>query len=501
MLNLHRHGSTLFLLLMWLATVGCATNSSRVASRDEQLAPRSIAESPATQSDPARRQDNTQTEDMQTVQRVVHVESAQALRSDLLFEGPTHVEQLVAYAVANNPEIVAARSKSASRMARIPQARALDDPYFSTTIFLNEIETAAGPQDAVVSISQKFPWFGKRWLRGHAAYHDAQAAYAELANVELTVVEQVKLAYFDLYFIDEAIRVNRLLEPKLKDVIQIARTKYETDEAKAGLESVLQAEVALHKLEITLAELEQARLMALARLAQAVHLPNGLGMDIQTQFDGAPRPPSVDRLVAMLEQCNPQLEARQQEIQRDSTHVQLARKNYFPDFNVGFNWIDIGSQGLSRSANGEDAYSMMVGMNVPIYRGKLNAAMRESRANVSQSSSRYDATWDQLRAEVESLHAAAIEHDRVLAILNTNILRKAEQTLELSLEAYRVDRIGFQQLIDNYEDLLRFRISYHMRRAQREQAISQLERAVGCVVADWQGGLEGVPEMLPPNAD
>ncbi len=137
--------------------------------------------------------------------------------------------------------------------------------------------------------------------------------------------------------------------------------------------------------------------------------------------------------------------------------------------------------------------SIMVGMNVPIYRGKLNAATREARANATQSSSRYTATWDALRANVEVFYAQAIEHDRVLAILNKDILRKAEQTLELSIEAYRVDRIGFQQLIDNYENLLRFRTSYHMRRAQREQAIAQLERAIGCVASDWHMDVEEIP--------
>jgi len=430
------------------------------------------------------------------IKRVAHAEVA-TLESNLLFNGPTHVEQLVAFAVANNPEIRAARAKAQSRMARIPQVRALDDPYLSTSIFLNQIETAAGPQEALVSISQKFPWFGKRWLRGHAAQHDAQSAYAELANIELTVVEQVRLAYYDLYFIDEAIRVNRLLEPKLRDVIQIARTKHETGNDKVGLESVLQAEVALHKLQITLVELEQARLKALARLAKSIHLPRGMQLDIQTQFDEDSRPPNVDLLVEMIQHCHPLLEARRQEIMRDNTAVKLARKNYFPDFNVGFNWIDIGQRGLSPISNGEDAYSLMIGINVPIYREKLNSAVREAQSNVVHSAGRYDAIWDQLRTDVEMLHADAIEHDRVLAILNNQILRKAEDTLEHSIEAYRVDRIGFQQLIDNYEDLLRFFISYHMRRARRAQSIAQLERAVGCVVAQWPSDLESRLEPIP----
>ncbi len=299
------------------------------------------------------------------VQLVEHIEAAQLAHNNRLFDGPTDVEELISFAVTNNPEIRAARAQAQARMARVPQARALADPYVSTTILLNEIETAAGPQEALVSVSQKFPWFGKRWLRGHAANHDAQATYAELANVELTVIEQVKLAYYDLYFIDEAIRVNRLLEPKLKDVVKSTRTRYESpDDDKVGLESVLQAEVTLHKLQITLAELEQARAKANARLAKALHSPRGIQLRVEPQMPRTSRPPNVDMLVAMIDQCHPQLKARRQEILRDNTNVQLARKNYFPDFNLGFNWIDIGERGLSPVANGEDAYSIMQGNRI-----------------------------------------------------------------------------------------------------------------------------------------
>ncbi len=94
-------------------------------------------------------------------------------------------------------------------------------------------------------------------------------------------------------------------------------------------------------------------------------------------------------------------------------------------------------------------------------------------------------TWDTLRADVETLYAQAVEHQRVLKILNDDILNKARYGFELSMEAYRQNRIGFQQLIENYENLLRFRLDYFLRITSYEQAVAQLERAVGCVVAQW----------------
>ena len=41
--------------------------------------------------------------------------------------------------------------------ARVAQVRALDDPMLMTTTFLEPIQTAAGPQDGILNLSQRSP--------------------------------------------------------------------------------------------------------------------------------------------------------------------------------------------------------------------------------------------------------------------------------------------------------------------------------------------------------
>jgi len=395
------------------------------------------------------------------------------------------LDALIDHAKTNNPQIAAARAKADALMWRVPQVQSLPDPQLTTTAFLHSIETAAGPQDVALSLQQEFPWFGKRALRGNIAYHDTQAAYEQLAAVELSVVEQVKLAYYELYFLARALKVNRSLQSRLEDVITVARTKYETDSKKVGLESVLQAEVTLAKLKTAIVELEQAQQKAKARLAQALHLPAETSFDVAETLESSNVPKQVDSLLAMIEQCRPDLEARRNENARDEAAACLAQRNYYPDVTVGFNWHAIGPDGLSPVTTGDDAYSLMVGVNLPIYRSRLDAALFETQHQTAQSVRQYEATWDAAYADVRKLHAQAVEQDRILQILRETILPKAKQTFDLSMEAFRLDRIGFQQLIDNYEGLLRYEIELHLRTARREQAVASLERAVGCAVATW----------------
>ena len=99
------------------------------------------------------------------------------------------------------------------------------------------------------------------------------AAYIRVASTELKVVEEVKRAYHDLCFAQQAPRETRQLQKPLEDVIAVARTKYETGSSKTGLETVLQAQMELARLKIDLVALEQSRRRAQARLAGVLHLP------------------------------------------------------------------------------------------------------------------------------------------------------------------------------------------------------------------------------------
>jgi outer membrane protein TolC len=396
--------------------------------------------------------------------------------------GPIELPTAVGYAMANNPRIQAARYQARALGARVPQARSLPDPQLTTTIFLEEIQTAAGPQEVALSLSQKVPWFGKRALRSQVAYHAAMAAYARATAAELEVIEEVKLAYFDLWFLQAASDETRRLKPRLDDVIGIAKSRYETNAPGAGLESVYQAQIELSKLNVRLVELAEARDRADARLVAALHLP------AQTRLEAAARPldaqgvQTADVLVGLADACQPELQAGRREIERDRSSIRLAEREYWPDVTLGLNWYEMGDEGLSPVANGRDAFSLGVGANLPIYRKRLDAAVREARCNAAAAARRYGAARDRFLAEIRSLQARFREHDRMLEILRTEIVPKAADSLELSIESYRTGRQSFQQLIDVYRTLLTYRVEMHQHSAEREKAVASLERAVGCSV-------------------
>jgi outer membrane protein TolC len=480
-----------------VATLGCASTPKPAERAGTAYTPRNgiKAASPAHQRvEPTRLPlPHTGGSQFNSILPASHVSEAGNNPPGWLFGPDAPLDELIAFALANNPEIQAVHMQAHALAARVPQVRALDDPKLMTTTFLEPIQTAAGPQDVILSISQTLPWFGKRALRGNVAYHKAQATFALIAAAELTAVEQVKIAYYELYFLDRAIDVNKELELRLRDVIEIAKLKYETAGEKTGLETVLQAQVELAQLQTVFVQLEQAKASANAQLTKALHAPPGVPLELAPSIREGHVPNSADVLLALIDQCQPKLDALRREMNSDQAAIALANKNYYPDVMVGFNWHAIGTTGLSPLATGEDAYALMVGVNLPIYRYKLNAGLREAEFKAAQTSQMYAAAWNDVHAEVHTLHAQAVEHDRVVKILNDDILPKSRQTLDLSIEAYRVDRITFQQLIDNYKTFLHHRLDYYRRLSHLEQTLATLERAVGCAITTWPVELEEIP--------
>jgi outer membrane protein, heavy metal efflux system len=415
------------------------------------------------------------------------------------FVGPTKVVSLVQYALSSNPEIQAVRYKAAALGARVPQVKSLPDPQLLTTVFLEEIQTAAGPQQVAMTLAQKFPWFGKLALRSQVAYQDSMATYARVASTELKVIEQVKRAYYDLYYVQSAAAETRKLQQPLKDVIQIASAKYESSVARAGLESVLQAQVELARLEATLVGLEESALDAQAKLAGVLHLPAQTQIEAVRTVHRTDLAHTAGTLVGLVESCQPELEAWRHEVNRDRSSINVACREYWPDVKLGASWYEMGDRGLSPVANGRDAFSLGVGVSLPIYRNRLDAAVREAQYNASSSTRKYQAARDQFESDVQGLYARFREQDRVIKILETKIIPPAEQTLELSTESYRLGTLSFEQLIDAYRTLLTVRIDYHKRVALREQVVASLERAVGCGIASGphQAAPASAPQLAP----
>lgn len=403
-------------------------------------------------------------------------------------EGSQPVERLVQYALSQNPEVQAARKRIESSAHQVPVAASLPDPMLQVTTYPEPVQTAAGQQEMALNVSQKFSARRKLGVRAGVAESRTDVARAELAAVELMVVDQVKQAYYELYFIQQAIEITESEEEELAKIRDTANARYKA--TLTSLQDVLRADLELSNIANELIRLRQQLDSTQAKLARVLHVSPQTDILATDRLVGEPAPGDLDWLERRAVAARPELHAKLAALEQDRRAAQLARLDYVPDVTLGATWIDTASAGISPVANGQDSVLLTAGLNLPIYRKRLDSAVRSAEASAVATAREYDALRDATLEQVADLFAKARSQQDLLLLFREDILPKARQTLEVSNRAYSVGEVDFLQLIDNFRLLLRYEVAYSRLEASLRQTIASLERVVG-------GPLPQPPESVP----
>jgi outer membrane protein, heavy metal efflux system len=397
-------------------------------------------------------------------------------------EGPHAVHDYVAFALGQNPEIQAARKQMEALAHQVPVAASLQDPKLGMTLFPEQVQTAAGQQEFVLNASQMIPLGGKLSARAELAESKTNVARAKLAAVELLTVAKVKRAYYELYFVQQAIEVTKKDRRLLEEIRSVAKTRYET--GAVSYQDLLRAELEISAVAGQLVQLKQQLTSAQSRLAGVLHVAPQTKVRALNKVAAEQLPRDLAWLQHQAVAARPELHAQLAALNRDQMAVELARLNYVPDVTLGASWIDVASPGISPVANGRDSFLVTAGVNLPIYRKRLDSSVRSAEAQVVSTARAYDSLRDATLEEVMDLFAKAKSQRELLVLFREDILPKARDTLDVSSQAYNTGEVDFLQLIDNWRQLLKYQINYHRLEASLRQTLSDLERVVGGFATD-----------------
>ena len=395
--------------------------------------------------------------------------------------------QYVELALQRNPRIRARIRELESLGMRVPQVTSLNDPMLSIMPPTgNMIQTAAGEVDGSIGISQGIPLPAKLESRGKIAEQVVRIALENLRSERLAVVSDVKRAYFAYYLAHVSIDVtseNLQLLMRLRDV---AEAKYSA--GKAAQQDLLRAQVELYSSSNELITLEQRRQTAIARLN--VLMDRDVLADIPGPRAAEPSGISarIETVLARAVADNPGLAAMREQTRADLEAVRLAKLQYWPDFNVGALLTFISGSGLSPVASGEDAFSLSLGLSLPVWLERLRAGVLESNARVLAGAERYRGARNDVFFAIQDLFFKVDAAHRSAILLRDGILPRARQTVEVSESGYQAGEVDFTTLIDNWRRLLDLTLAYHSALATLEQRVAELEQVLG-------SGIErGVPE-------
>lgn len=382
------------------------------------------------------------------------------------------LDLLIAEVQARNPSLAAVQAAWGAAAQKYPQVVALDDPMFQSMYAPQSFTSNSNVQSSYyLGVAQKIPWAGKRGLRGQQANWEASAASLDVGETSLRLIEVSRVAFLD-YYLNE--RLLELLDSNTKaagEFRSIANSKYEANQVTQ--QDVLQADVELAQLEQRKIELSQEREVAIARINTLLHRrpDHPLPPPPLTLPQVAELPPASELRTAAVEQ-RPELQALVARIQAEQTAIELACKEYYPDFEFMGRYDRFWTDKEQRGQVG-------MNVNVPLNRSRRHAAVHERQFQVRKLQSELDQATDNIRNEVHAAWARVQGGVRTVRIYDTKILPTTNDNLSAARAGYTAGTLDFLRLIEAQRETIALRERYQMAIAELHRRWAELERAVG----------------------
>lgn len=394
---------------------------------------------------------------------------------------PTNLADLLKEAAENNPQIQAARSAWQAQTKVPSQVSTLPDPVVSLQQFsVGSPRPFAGYTNSDfayfgLGFSQDLPYPGKLRLRGKAAQSEADALKERWQDERRRASAQIKAIYFELAYEQEELAILDRDGGLLAQMEKIAEARYRTGQVSE--QDVLKAQLEQTDL-IRETAVEQQKVGQLeADLKALLNRPPNSPDIVASGLTETPIALTFAELASQVQTGDPAVLAESEEIKKQATEVQLAHKDFYPDFNLQYAWQ------RTDPTQFRAYYMLTFSATIPIYRHRRQEAeLAEAKEMQAQSQHAYDAQVQQAYSELRNNYVQATTAERLLGIYKQGLIPQASASFNAGMAAYQTGREDFQTLLSAFLDELRLESEYWRSLAEHEIALARVEELTGAAL-------------------
>lgn len=388
----------------------------------------------------------------------------------------------IAEAIRANPGLARFQARARAMEETPSQAGALPDPRLTLGALNVPVDTYKFDQEPMtqkqVGISQEFPFFGKRGLREKTAAQEAEVAAQDVREAQLRLVRDVRSVWWNVFYLDRAVEIVRRNRELLRQFVSIAETRYKV--GRGLQQDVLLAQLELSKLMEMEIRLRGARRGQEARFNALLNRPASAAIALPLSApEDLPPPGSEPELLREALETRPMLLARRGELEAARARLDLARRDYAPNFavNAAYGFRD------GKNTNGTDRAdfaSLQFSMNLPLYAGaKQSKAVAQRAHELTEREFALQDSRQQVQTEI-ARYLADYERARMqTGLFKSGIIPQASQTVASMLAGYQVNKVDFLNLIRAQITLYNYEIQYWQTLSEAHQTLAALTAAVG----------------------
>jgi outer membrane protein TolC len=373
------------------------------------------------------------------------------------------------FALLNHPQVEAAFYDWRSSVDAIAAARGLPDPQLT---FQADITTTVMSLMPGLMFDLMAP--GKRAAMGREASATSQVSFRAYVTAVVTTVAEVRRAWIELAYIDEAVAIRNQMAGVLDQALSAAQADYSTGRGMGTFEEQTKVLNASAKLKSDLLVFTDRQIAARARFKAAL----GLARDAADPawparpFSSAPLP-DEETLWSRALAANSQLGTMRAMVEMTVAQVEVARRARTPDFTAGL-MADLKQNPLM--------YRPTATMTLPIWREKISSAIASADARRLAAQARLSAEQVGMAAELAQMLFMVREADRMIAFIDETALPNIANALSSAEAAYGTGMAGFSPLAELRLMELGMRLERVDTRREREVALADLAAFVAADV-------------------
>jgi cobalt-zinc-cadmium efflux system outer membrane protein len=391
-------------------------------------------------------------------------------------EQPLTAQQLVAAAIAVNPQVRATREQWEAAQHQILQNYAPADPTFT----YGNLDSSKDFNAAVHahSFSESFQFPGKALFQADEAKGTAEIARLTYEAAVRDLRAGVETADYQVMLDEALIGVNAKNISNLRQVVGVVQTQYTASQAAEA--DLIGAQLALSQAQLQQRQYETNRANDRVGLNQLLYRkpgsPLNLDQRIQLQRLDLPLDKAIDTATHARQEI---LEAALAE-KNSTTAAMLAQMEYLPDYAVGYEFdyiLQPGAQPLPTVTQGN---TFSIGFNIPIFfwihqREDVRSAqhsLQAARYSMNSVLSQTEASVTQLYQSAQFAYESAEQYKGALIPL-------ADKEFRVALIAYQTGKVDFLTLSAALQSAYAARITYLQNANQFLAGEVALEQAMG----------------------
>ncbi len=386
------------------------------------------------------------------------------------------LDDLLAEALRNNPEILAAQKRYEAARQRPSQVSSLPDPVLSPGYTSNGRPwPGAGlgtePTSSIgLMFSQEFPFPGKQKLRGDMAVKEAEAEFQQYQSIQLSVLSRLKQAHYRRAYAFTAADVLDRNLALLNQLLRITEARYSV--GRAAQQDVFKTQTQLSILETRRVRLAIEKEARAAEINSLLDRRPGSPLDRPMDLQSQELPVDLQKLYTSARDNSPVLRRDQKMIERAEVAANMARKEYYPDYTLSGGYFNQGGM--------PGMYQFRADIKLPIYFfRKQRPGVAEQAQNLAQTRHSYEATNQVLAFRIKDDYLTADTSSRLMKIYGQTVIPQASLALESSLASYETGAVDFLSVLTNYTMVLEYELNYYDEMQNFYLALSRLEEMTG----------------------